>query len=191
MASESKKPLSLSLAALAAFAQNGQWTIGHTNVMDIVHEIESSSPRVTMVVGIALLDDCLTSALSACSRLRDKSFLDRCWGERGSIRDFSQKVDLGACFGLYGKITHADLVKMRDIRNQAAHHSRRRDFKSADIKGLCRDLALPDLSGYRHNHIPPKDPRERFIYTVSLVTDFLIAYAYSTELGATLKSRLP
>src|SRR5260370_27880028 len=150
------------------------WTLGHGRVLDIVHEIETSSPRVTIVVGIALIDDCLTDALRASSELQDKQFLDRCYGDRGSIRDFSVKVDLGVCFGLYGQATHRDLLKLRNLRNDAAHKTKPKGFQSPWVKGICRDLNLPDWRSERSGKPKLIDPRSRLITTISVLTDYLM-----------------
>jgi hypothetical protein len=154
----------------------GHWTLGHYPLLDIVHEIETASPRVTIVVGVALIDDCLSDALAAYAAIQDKAFLARCFGERGSIRDLSQKIDLGAAFGMYGLVTHSDLHKLRDMRNEAAHKTNKRDFGSAVVRGICRDLKIPN-AGLRPNSAVPTDARSRFIYTVSVVTDYLLAAA--------------
>ena len=162
---------------------SGLWTLGHSKFMDIVHEIESSSSRVTIVVGVALIDDCLTDALSASSAIQEKAFIARCWGEHSSIRDFSQKIDLAACFGIYGLVTHRDLLRLRDMRNEAAHKSRTKAFESARIKGLCRDLVLPDWQSQKRATRVHSDPRDRFIATVSLTTDFLMIWTHVLRSG--------
>ncbi len=172
------------------------WTPGHWSVLDIVDEIETYSPRVTIEVGIALIDDCLTDALSAISAVQEKKFIDRCWDSMGSIRDFSQKVDFGVCFGIYGTMTYADLVKLRDMRNQAAHRTVMRTFGSAIIKGICRDLQLPDWKSKVSAIDSITNPRDRFIATVALITDFLMVWTKSVRAhppagssGATARSR--
>jgi hypothetical protein len=156
----------------------GQWTLGHARVLDIMREIETASPRVTIMVGVALIDDCLTGALSAYVAIQEQTFTDRCFGEFGSMRDLAQKIDLGAAFGMYGLTTHSDLHKLREMRNEAAHRWRKKAFGSATVKGLCHDLKLPDIEWLRANQGGSTSARARFIYTVSLVTDFLMIMAF-------------
>lgn len=166
----------MAVGALSQASWGKHWIIGHGHSLDVVEEIEFYGPRATIIVGVAYIDECLTDALSAKSAVQEPKFLARCWGDRGSIRDFSVKADLGVCFGLYGVVTHNDLLSLRDMRNAAAHKAKAITFASAKIKGSCRDLKLPNWQAERRGFEKPLDARERFIATVALLTSFLMLW---------------
>jgi hypothetical protein len=167
------------------------WNLGHSGIMDIVHEIETASPRVAVVVGVALLDESLTAALLASVRPMQRPEADKIFGDRGSVRDFSLKADLGYALNLYGPITYSDLRKMRDMRNQLAHKTRIRDFNNATIKGWCRDLKMLDNVKHVEGYKTPIDARPRFIDTVSFLSDALSHCVYMKKEGKTWSTKLP
>lgn len=158
------------------------WTLGHAGVLEIIEEIENSTPRATIIVGAALIDDCLLKALRAVSPITDATFVNKCFGnlrgQQGSIRDFSQRIDLGAYVGMYGLITHGDLDRIRDMRNAAAHGTKEPTFTSATIKGLCRDLKLPEWQAERRALEVSKDAKARFITNVAFLTDTFMMWNY-------------
>lgn len=167
------------------------WTLGHSDIMDIIHEIETASPRVAVIVGVSLLDECLTEALKLSVRPMTKPEEERIFGDRGSVRDFSLKVDLGYAFSLYGPLTFLDLRKMRDMRNKLAHKTRIRDFSNQPISGLCRDLKMLHGMSHAKGYVIPKEARRRFIETVSIISETLRGYVFQKKRGKPWPSNLP
>jgi hypothetical protein len=94
-----------------------RWSLGHVNLLNIIHEIENSTPRVAVIVGVALIDDCLTDALKSAIKPLPKPHMDRLFGERGSIRDLALKIDLGYLDPIGGAVWN-------DSGNPSLRHSR-------------------------------------------------------------------
>ena len=151
------------------------WTLGHGADWDVIQEIEQGSDRVALIVGVALIDDGLTKALKAFLKRIDKPTLDRWFGVRGVYIDFQKKTDLGMMLGLFGPVTFKDLARLGKARNEAAHETRTKLFQSASIKGICRDLKMPEPPYFDrpHSDLNSKDPKDRFLYTVARITDGL------------------
>jgi hypothetical protein len=175
----------------------GHWTLGHGRDFDIIQEIESGSDRVTIIVGLAFVDDRLSDAIRASLQKVGAPTLDKWFGERGYYKDFQIKIDIALMLGIIGKVTYADLILLGRARNEVSHRARHKIFQAATIKGYCRDLKFPERLGkVTDDWTNRKDPKERFIFTVSKITDLLGLWTYVAtnklrRRKPPLKARLP
>ena len=140
----------------------GHWGLGHVDVFDIIHEIEGTSDRVTIIIGeFPLVDDRLTTAIEASLSQIDNKHLAGWFGERGFYRDFRRKTDIALMLNVFGEITYADLILLSKARNDMAHQSRHKE--SATVKGYCRDLKLPERLGKNEPEFDKKIPKRSFL----------------------------
>jgi hypothetical protein len=154
------------------------WSLGHSADFDIIQEIEKGSDRVTIIVGLALIDDKLTDAIKATLHQFENKTVENWFGEHGFYKDFRIKTDIAFMLNVFGTVTYGDLLLLAKARNEVAHKSRHKAFRSASVKGHCRDLKLPDLMGRDVEHLDRTDPRDRFLFTVAKITDHLGLLTY-------------
>jgi hypothetical protein len=151
------------------------WTLGHGADWDIIEEIEKGSDRVALIVGVALVDDRLTEALKKQLDHVSRPISDRWFGDRGTYIDFQKKADIAFMLKFFGPIAFKDLGLLGRARNEAAHSTRTKLFNAATIKGICHDLQLPShlYNGALIDNPNKKDPKDRFLFTVARLTDYL------------------
>jgi hypothetical protein len=67
----------------------------------------------------------------------------------GPLGTFSNKIMMAYSLGLFGRQTRHDLGLIRNMRNGFAHCQRPLRFQAPEIKGVCDNLALPDIDQVR------------------------------------------
>ena len=145
----------------------------------IFREIAIERDRGAALIAVGCLDSKLTDAIK--SRLRDdKDTRHKLFKSAGPAGAFGTKIDLGYLLHIYGKETRVDLEAIGKIRNEFAHKPDPIDFGTDDIRKLCDGLAIrnrfwSDVPGARvfPRPLTKEDAREEFIWTCSLIINFL------------------
>ncbi len=146
------------------------------------HAIEglmSDNDRTTAIIGASLVDEILEEILRAqFEKNSDEETIDRLFNHEGVLGSFSSKIDMGYCLGMYGSQTHANLRRVKDIRNRFAHKiamfdSRRNPtpvtFQSQQIVSMCEAFTQVNLLP-----LPAKSQaKERFINVCQSVVLYL------------------
>jgi hypothetical protein len=137
--------------------------------VSILSEMEQGDNRTTAIVAAALVENNL--ALAIMARLRGLTDIDqkRIFENRGILSDFSLKIEAGYLLNIYGHLVREDLDKIRQIRNQFAHHLEIRDFDHPEVAGKCDSLnALRFLENLARPRQPtPPTRREIFRQTAA------------------------
>ena len=158
--------------------------------LDGVQTLSSESDRGCVLVGAAMLDEVLRGIL--LGPLRDDEETLRALFDAGSapLSSFSAKIRLCYALGLVSKNTHADLHRVREIRNDAAHFEKRRGagfdtgFATQSVVDRCRAFRL--LPAEITQTWPP---RAIFEMAVGLMASVLGEYALAQKFVALNTSR--
>jgi hypothetical protein len=135
------------------------------NYLPIVQEMELADDRTAAIVAASLVENNL--ALVIIKRLReplDDVEIKRLFDERGAVLStFADKIDIGFALNLYDKMARDDLHRIREIRNQFAHHLEVRNFDHTDVSGKCDAL---NASRYFPIHVlrRPDPPTRKHVY---------------------------
>jgi hypothetical protein len=108
------------------------------NYAPVLLEMELADDRAAAIVAASLVETSLT--LVIIKRLReplDDVEIKRLFEGRGVLSTFEYKIDIGFALNLYDKLVRDDLHKIREIRNQFAHHLEVRNFDHTDVSGKC------------------------------------------------------
>jgi len=112
--------------------------------LDLIKEMGDASHRTAAIVAVAMVDDALGHALLTRLIPLGKTWIDRVFDSADApLGTFSAKIRLGYALGLYGPVTCGDLDRVRWIRNQFAHSSKRRSFDDKDVAERCMALITP------------------------------------------------
>jgi hypothetical protein len=105
------------------------------NYLPIVKEMEFADDRTAAIVAASLVENNLALVIS--TRLRqfaDDAEKRRLFDNSGALLStFSNKIDMGFALNLYDRLVRDDLDRIREIRNQFAHHLDVRDFNHSDV----------------------------------------------------------
>ena len=118
------------------------------SVKDLTQRIgRQTHAGAAMLVGAALdrtLEDALTIRMVQLNReMRDKLF-----GEYGTLRNFSAKIDLAFALGLVDRQNYKSLTAIRKCRNLFAHSRDLLSFESSDIRSLL-ELSTEKLTAVK------------------------------------------
>ena len=107
-------------------------------------DLRSYSDAGAALIGASYVDDALQNLLlTKFVPLGTEEFTRLFDGSAGGIvGTFSAKVRIGYAMGLYGPITHAELLLLNDIRNAFAHSLHKLDFSVAQVKEDCAKFTL-------------------------------------------------
>jgi hypothetical protein len=142
----------------------------------IVQFEEKSEDRSAGIVGAAIVDGQLASAIASRFRPLSARVYERLLGDHGSISDFAIKADLGLALGLYGTETHDDVRTIIKIRNLFAHRKDVESFDDPEISALCDPLRLPGHDpGKQFSTVPPTTRKGRYLRTVQVICVGLLA----------------
>jgi DNA-binding MltR family transcriptional regulator len=109
-----------------------------------IEDMEATkSDRAAAIVAAALLEERLAEAIKTKLH-REKEVVERLFRPSGPLGSFSAKIDLGFLMGLYSKDAHADLVAIKEIRNEFAHRLRTKNFTSQRVRDLCQNIEVSD-----------------------------------------------
>ncbi|MBV2138605.1 MAG: hypothetical protein KUF79_17495 [Candidatus Thiodiazotropha sp. (ex Ctena orbiculata)] len=165
------------------------------NVSDLLEQIKDLSTRLSkesdlggVLISTSFLDACLTSLLHA--HFRKSSVADKLLNPTsGTLGNYSSKCDVAYCLDLILKTTYQDLVIIGQTRNLFAHDHLKGSFNDDDVRTICAKLNSPneylkanqeqtnidDLDEYFEN------PKNRFVYTVSCISDLLMKKTLSEK----------
>lgn len=93
--------------------------------------------RAVVISGVAFLEDALLHILE--NKLPSCSTAENLLGHRGALGNFSAKVDMIYCLGLFPKVIKQDLDIIGQIRNKFAHELDA-SFENEKIVELCAQL---------------------------------------------------
>jgi hypothetical protein len=132
-----------------------------------VANLHLSDDRSAAITSAAMLESVLEQAL--IGRLISNSDLrDRMFGGNGFLNNFSAKIDVGYCVGLYNKKTHHDLHVIRRVRNRFAHEFGPLAFDHQEITTLCKSMQTLD---YEHGVVVKA--RSMYVSTFALMMWYL------------------
>ena len=92
-----------------------------TDFSAIFRELQHENARVVAIVGGALLDNILTTAILARMRPISSTMQEDLFEGYGPLSTFSAKADVGYALGLYEEDVRKDLRTLNRIRNKFAH----------------------------------------------------------------------
>ena len=148
------------------------------NVPAIFREIEEQTDRAAAIVAFTYLDLYLSQAIRSHFHDQEKEHklaIKDLWGRPGGLQTFSTRRRLAFVLGLYGPETNKDLDRLAKIRNRFAHFKETYTFKSQKIKGLCNALYIANKIPWDPISKPPDDSRGKYIFTIKLITGFLLS----------------
>jgi hypothetical protein len=124
----------------------------------MIAELEHDSDRTAGIVGAVLVEESLTALLK--SRLwRDEDLIKEIFRSSGPLGAFSVKITMGFLMGLYSPTAQKELVTIKDIRNEFAHHVAR-SFSFDRIRDRANNLALSETVEF---HVTQETPPVLFI----------------------------
>ncbi|MCC4610526.1 hypothetical protein XaCFBP7622_14715 [Xanthomonas arboricola] len=129
-------------------------------LMALVEEMSGESDRAVAIVGAAWVEEALSDSISSFLQPHDDSH-KRLFKGNAPLATFSSKIDISRVLGIVSDIVWADLHRIRDIRNEFAHHiahktdNTRLTFAAGHINDKC--LALRCVAHESHT-----DPRTAY-----------------------------
>jgi DNA-binding MltR family transcriptional regulator len=101
-------------------------------------ELESASPRATVIVGAAAIDRMLEQLLES-KLVKNKAIAQEFFtGPSAPFGSFSSRIKAVYLLGLVSIKTYQDLESLRKIRNKFAHDIFDCDFNNKDVVNLIR-----------------------------------------------------
>lgn len=128
--------------------------------MALVEEMNGESDRAVAIVGAAWIEEALSDSITSFLQAHDDSHR-RLFKGNAPLGTFSSKIDLSRLLGIISDTIWADLHRVRDIRNEFAHHiahktdNTRLTFAAGHIADKC--LALRCVAHEGHT-----DPRTAY-----------------------------
>lgn len=131
-----------------------------------VDELRRETDRGLALVGAALIDDRLRETLRAFFREVDASvrLLD---GANAPMGSFSARCDACHALGLIDDFEHAEIGRVRKVRNEFAHAKHGLSFQADRIRDYC--LLLKSDLPVEEGQPEPTDARFRFTNAVVLL----------------------
>jgi hypothetical protein len=126
-------------------------------LMALVEEMSGESDRAVAIVGAAWVEEALSDSIASFLQPHDDSHR-RLFKGNAPLGTFSSKIDLSRVLGIVSDIIWADLHRIRDIRNEFAHHiahktdNTRLTFSAGHIADKC--LALRCVA--HEGHVDPR-----------------------------------
>ncbi|MFT3673491.1 hypothetical protein [Aestuariivirga sp.] len=135
------------------------WVIYNDDEAAAFKDLSSASDRAAAIVAASLLEDRLEMAL----RLRmidDDKVAAELFRSSGPLGSFASKIALGYLLKMYSDAARRDLVCIKDISNQFAHHLDIRDFQSQSIKNKTQNLRLVEKHVFPYGTNPEEAPKD-------------------------------
>lgn len=126
-------------------------------LMALVEEMSGESDRAVAIVGAAWIEEALSDSITSFLQAHEESH-KRLFRGGAPLATFSSKIDLSRLLGIVSDTIWADLHRIRDIRNEFAHHiahktdNTKLTFAAGHIADKC--LALRCVAHEKHS-----DPR--------------------------------
>jgi DNA-binding MltR family transcriptional regulator len=92
------------------------------------------------------------------------------YDHRGPISDFSARIKIAAALDLFGPKTHADLERIRMVRNAFAHSVHLLKFNTKEVADVCNELYLPTTLTLVEGGGRDQEPKSRYINTVITIS---------------------
>ena len=116
--------------------------------ISVMEQIKSLKPLIekvgrkthagaTMLLA-ASLDRILEEALTTKMVALNREMRDRLFGEYGTLRNFSAKIDIACALGLVDRQNYKRLTAIRKCRNLFAHSKELLSFESPDVRALLK-----------------------------------------------------
>lgn len=136
------------------------WAIFTSEHSQAIGEIISTgSPRVTAIIGGALLDDTLRRTLSE-RLLNYKNTSDKIFKINGALGNTGPKIDLLYMLGAYDKPVRNALEGISDIRNFFAHKlDASFNLRSGKLRSSIQKLTLHKNRKFYPHHIYDEDSK--------------------------------
>jgi DNA-binding MltR family transcriptional regulator len=108
------------------------------DVSIFIKQLNEETDRGAALVGLAYLDELLWQLFKAKSS--DKEIAERLLDDPNGLSASAARADVARCLGWIGTQMHADLKKIRNIRNAFAHRFEALTFSDPEIRAYCNEL---------------------------------------------------
>ena len=165
------------------------------DVSDLLEQVKELRKRLSkesdvggVLISTSFLEACLASLLRV--HFVKSSVTEKLLNPTsGTLGTFSSKCDVAYCLNLILKETYQDLAIIGQTRNIFAHNHLKASFKDGDVREICSKLNAPndyleanqDQSNYNDVKEYFESPKNRFIYTVSSISDLLMKETLSKK----------
>lgn len=133
----------------------------------------TNADRSVAILGAAYVDLVLRDAIIARLEQRDRNLMQQLFEDRGPLQPFGSRIQIAYALGIYRRRVYDDLRTIKEIRNAFAHAAEDVGFADAPIRERANALHLIKI-GFK-GRPAPTTPRARYVHTVEMVTDCLIA----------------
>jgi mannitol operon repressor len=115
--------------------------------LSILEALQSESQRGGVLLGAAMLDDCLLKLLKGfmIDNAEDKVEKLLSGGPNAPLGTFSARALSAYCLGLISEDEFKDIEVIRTIRNDFAHNLLEISFDNQSIKDRCNNLTTPGI----------------------------------------------
>ena len=158
----------------------------HAKLSPIFEELAGESDRAAAITACSYLEPRVDRALRSRLVPLTKKLDQTLFAGYGPLSTLSARIDVGYALGLYGKMTRADLHRIRSIRNSFAHDVDIRSFSHDKIAKACTDLEILRAAG--HADTMESDFKGLYMLTLMVIGQALGEFTGTRE-GT--KSRLP
>jgi DNA-binding MltR family transcriptional regulator len=123
---------------------------------DPFEQIEFDSDRSAGIVAGSVVDQRLVESIKTMMITTEeekiKEISDQLFRPSGPLGSFSNKIQLAFAFGIISTEAYEDLLIVKNIRNDFAHHLNLDTFDAHSIRDRCRNLKMID------KHVGPVPP---------------------------------
>ncbi len=166
--------------------------INISELLEQVRELRNRLSKESDVGGVLISTSFLEACLASLLReyLKKPSVTEKLLNPiSGSLGSFNSKCDVAYCLDLIMKTTYQDLLIIGQTRNLFAHDHLKGSFNDEDVRKICGELNAPndylDANQDQSNFEGVKEyfgsPKNRFIYTVSCISDLLMKETLSIK----------
>jgi DNA-binding MltR family transcriptional regulator len=113
------------------------------DVLSIIMPLFNESDRGAVLVGVARLDEVLSDLhkdFIAQTVANSKTIINDLFKPYSPLSSFAGKIQIAYAYGLIGADVHADLNRIRKIRNLAAHSGKDFSFESEEVRKSVAEL---------------------------------------------------
>jgi DNA-binding MltR family transcriptional regulator len=127
------------------------WVI-HEHEIPAMENFTKGSDRAVAIIAGSLVEARLREALEIRFQ-RDQKIEAEMFRSSGPLGSFSAKIKLAFLMRALTPEAYKELDRLKDIRNQFAHHLDIKDFQSQKISGLCANFSL--IEKHFQEEMPP------------------------------------
>jgi hypothetical protein len=138
----------------------------------IIDELRSQTDRGVAIIGGSIVEGHLRNAVMSRLHPLSNTQRERLFTGFGPLSSFSAKIEVAFAMGVFGEKSRADLMKVKEIRNDFAHNVEGGpwSFGHPEITKICAELYLVEHFPHIWGVPPKKDFKERFIRTVFILS---------------------